>query len=201
MPRGSASPSAEKKAALTRGPKNMLGTRCGMKERVVVDLGKIMDEIFEAAEKVGNAFQENFDLDNLSEKLKFKWDDSTDYYPTYSYPPCNVYMRPEKSLVFEFALAGFDEKKIDLEFRGDYLVFSAKLAEDVLHEEKVRYFKRRLKFKDVIEQRYYVPEDKFDRDEVKAVFKNGVLKVTVPPREEALKTGGVKIEIVKEEEA
>ena len=171
-----------------------------MKEHMVVDLGRIMDEVFEAAEKVGNAVQENFDFENLGNKLRAKWDEKTDYYPAYSYPPLNVYMQADKNLVFEFALAGFDEKMVDLEFRGDYLVFSAKVSEDLLHEENVRYFKRRLKFKDITEQRYFVPEDKFDRDEVRATFKNGILKVVIPPREEAVKSKGVKIEIVKGDE-
>ncbi len=31
-----------------------------------------------------------------------------------------------EKLVFEFALAGFDEKEISVQFRGDYLIFSAK---------------------------------------------------------------------------
>jgi len=171
-----------------------------MKERMVVDLGRIMDEIFEAAEKVGNAVHDNLDIENLSNKLRSKWDEKTDYYPAYSYPPLNVYLQADKSLVFEFALAGFDEKMVDLEFRGDYLVFSAKVSEELLHQENVKYFKRRLKFKDIVDQRYYVPEDKFDRDAVKATFKNGILKVAIPPLEEAAKADGVKIEIVKEEE-
>lgn len=171
-----------------------------MKDKLVLDLGKIMDEIFQAAEKVGNAVHEKLDFERLGGKIKARWNEEVDYYPTYSYPPLNVYMLEDKTLVFEFALAGFDEKGIDLEFRGDYLVFSAKVDEEVLHQENAKYFKRRLKFKDVSDQRYYVPEDKFDRDKVKATFKNGVLKVLIPPREDATKSNGIKIEIVKEDE-
>ena len=42
-------------------------------------------------------------------------------------------------------MAGFEEKEIDLHFRGDYLYFSAKAPEAGLQEEGVQYFKRRLK--------------------------------------------------------
>ena len=171
-----------------------------MQDKIVIDLGRLMDEIFESAEKVGRRLQENFNLDKLGEKIRAKWDETTDYYPAYTYPPLNVYMKPDKTLVFEFALAGFDEKQIELSFRGDYMVFSARVADHMLHEENIRYFKRRLRFKDVADQKYYVPDDKFDREKVKAVFKSGVLKVEVPPREEPPRMGSVMIEIVREEE-
>jgi len=177
-----------------------LDERCGMQDKIIIDLGRIMDEIFESAEKVGRELQENFNLDKLEEKIRAKWDENTDYYPAYTYPPLNVYMKPDKTLVFEFALAGFDEKKIDLAFKGDYMVFSARVADEMMHEENIKYFKRRLRFKDVAEQKYFVPDDKFDREKVKAVFRNGVLKVEVPPREEPPRAGSVKIEIVREDE-
>jgi HSP20 family molecular chaperone IbpA len=169
--------------------------RCSMHERIIADLGKIMDEIFEKAGKVGSALQKNLKLSNLEEKIRAKWDETMDYYPTYSYPPLNVYIKPGKILVFEFALAGFNEKDIELAFQGDYMVFSAKVAADIMHEEGIKYFKRRLRFKDVSEQRYYVPDDKFDRARVSAMFKHGVLKVEVPPREEVIQVETVKIKI------
>lgn len=171
-----------------------------MQEKIVIDLGRLMDEIFESAEKVGRELQESFNLDKLGEKIRAKWDETTDYYPAYTYPPLNVYMRPDKTLVFEFALAGFDEKKIDLSFRGDYMIFSAQVADHMLHEPGIRFFKRRLRFKDVTDQKYFVPDDKFDRENVRAVFKNGVLKVEVPPRAESSRKGSIKIDIVREDE-
>lgn len=176
----------------------LLVERCMMKEKIVVDLNRIMDEIFETAEKVGSAFQDRFDLNEIGERIKAKWDENVDYYPAYSYPPLNVYMKPDKTLVFEFALAGFKEEEINLAFKGDYMVFSAKVAEEFLHDENVRFFKHRLKFKDITDQKYYVPEDKFDRERVKAVFRNGVLKVEIPPKENTTDVKTIKIDIVKE---
>jgi len=103
-------------------------------------------------------------------------------------------------MVFEFALAGFDEKDISLTFQGDYMVFSAKIGLDEIPVDDVRYFKRRLKLKDVEKQKYYVPADKFAQDRVRAVFRNGILKVTVPPKDESDAPEGIKIEILKEGE-
>jgi HSP20 family molecular chaperone IbpA len=101
-------------------------------------------------------------------------------------------------MVFEFALAGFDEKDIQLTFQGDYMVFSARMGLENLAEEGLRYVKRRLKLKDVEKQKYYVPADKFAQDQVKAIFRNGILKVTVPPKDEPSTPDGIKIEIVRE---
>jgi HSP20 family molecular chaperone IbpA len=127
-----------------------------------------------------------------------------DYYPNYSYPPMNVYMTADRSLIFEFALAGFDEKDISLSFQGDYMVFSAKLSEeqnaDQDSDESVRYFKRRLKMKDIEKQKYFAPLDKYAQEQVKAVFKNGILKVTIPPKEEPDQNDGIKIEIIRDDE-
>jgi molecular chaperone IbpB/HSP20 family protein len=169
-----------------------------MKDRIIIDLGQIMDDLFDATQNFGGAFKEGFRSHPGSPF--FKWDDSVDYYPAYSYPPANIYFTSDKSLVFEFALAGFDEKEISLEFKGDYMVLNARLPEERSREDDIRYLKRRLKFKEIADQKYYAPEDKFDRTAVKAVYRNGILTVTMPAREQAESQKEIKIEIVKEEE-
>ena len=169
-----------------------------MKEKIIADLSKIMDDIFEKAGRFGSALQENLRLNTLEEKFKAKWDETLDYYPTYSYPPLNVSIKTDKTLVFEFALAGFHEKDIDLAFHSDYMIFSARVAGEALPEEDSKYFKRRLRLKDITEQRYYVPADKFDREKVSAVFRCGILKVEIPPREEVVTRETIKIKINEE---
>jgi HSP20 family molecular chaperone IbpA len=169
--------------------------------RMYVDIGAILDEVFEAARDLGEKMGKEFG--HGPEGRPNPWfdmnqDENADYYPGYSYPPMNIYLTPDRSMVFEFALAGFAEKDIVLSFQGDYMVFSAKIGLDELAEEGVRYVKRRLKLKDVEKQKYYVPADKFAQDRVKAGFKNGILKVTVPPKEESEASEGIKIEIVRE---
>jgi HSP20 family molecular chaperone IbpA len=180
-----------------------------------VDIGTILDEVFDAAknfgenfhtmgDKMGPNFNVHVNTGNGGPGAKpwfdMSQDENADYYPSYSYPPMNIYLTNERGMVFEFALAGFDEKDISLTFQGDYMVFSAKMGLDDLPEEDVRYFKRRLKLKDVEKQKYYVPADKFAQERVRAIFKNGILKVIVPPKEESETPEGIKIEILKEGE-
>jgi len=168
-----------------------------MRDKIVIDIGQIMDEIFEATRSFGENFGDKA-RERTAEEF-YRWNDQVDYYPSYSYPPMNVYLTKDKEMVIEFALAGFREEDLNIEFQGDYMVFSAK-APEMEPDEDVRYFKRRLKFKEIEEQRYFVPEDKFDRQNAKAVFKNGVLKVTVPPNEEVQTREGIKVDIVKEDQ-
>ncbi len=171
-----------------------------------IDLGKIMDEAFRVAQSFGEAFGEQMregfpSTEEMREHFreKFKWHSHSDFYPYYSYPPMNIFLAKDKSLIFEIALAGFEEKDIDLQFRGDHLYFSAQAPAAAELEEGVQYFKRRLKLKSIEEQRYYVPEDKFNRDKVEARFKNGLLRVVIPARETEAEKAGVKVHIVKEQ--
>lgn len=187
--------------------------------KTYVDIGSILDDVFEAAKDFGEKFKEfgpGFDGCGPDLRGGFRggegrggasggaWfdtqvDENADYYPNFSYPPMNIYLTPERSIVFEFAVAGFEEKNISLSFQGDYMVFSA-VIEVEPPAEGLRYFKRRLKLRDIEKQKYYVPADKFEQEKVKAVFKNGILRVTVPPKEELGANEGIKIEIVRESE-
>jgi len=188
-----------------------------------IDLGTVFDEIFEAARNFQDEFRKNFNPPGNDhphpnghhhgghphgngcggrrhEGRSWVFDDNTDYYPGYSYPPMNVFMTSDRSMIFEFALAGFDEKDISLTFQGDYMVFSAALPpNDAVPDENIRYFKRRLKMKNIDRQKYFVPLDKYAQESVKAVFRNGILRVTIPPKEEQDQSNGIKIEIVSED--
>ena len=151
------------------------------------DLGRIMDEAFKFAESFGDELGQD-----AAEKMRLAAEHfgrgpfgNPDYYPAYLYPPSTIYLTREKKLVLEVALAGFEEKDISVQFRGDHLLFSARAPKTGETDEGVQYFKRRLKLKDIEEQRYYVPSDKFDQAGTQARFHNGLLRLVVPPREQA----------------
>ena len=161
------------------------------------DLGRIMDEAFKFAESFGEAFDHEAveKMKRAAEQLGRGPFGNPDYYPAYMYPPATIYLTREKKLVFELALAGFEEKDIKVQFRGDHLLFSATspLAPDA--EEGVQYFKRRLKLKDIEEQRFYVPAEKFDQAGTQATFHNGLLRLVVPPRDQPETGDEIKIRI------
>ena len=168
--------------------------------RTYMDIGSILDEVFESAKDFGAKMGKEFGAPPPPDGFSQHWNETegADYYPSYSYPPMNIYLTPERSIVFEFALAGFEESNLSLIFQGDYMVFSARIGVEEQPEDNSRYIKRRLKLKDVERQKYYVPADKFEQEKVKAVFRNGILTVTIPALDVAETEGAVKIEIVKE---
>jgi len=164
------------------------------------DLGRIMDEAFKFAESFGEAF--DHDAHDAVEKMRRAAEQfgkgpfgNPDYYPAYMYPPATIYLTREKKLVVELALAGFEEQDISIQFRGDHLLFSAKAPTPVENDEGVQYFKRRLKLKDIEEQRYYVPSEKFDQAGTQARFHNGLLRLVVPPRDQPETGDEIRIRI------
>jgi len=181
--------------------------------RGYMDLGSIFDELFNAANQFRSEFNKNFNYTGGYRSKRpygsFMFDENTDYYPGFSYPPMNIFLTEDKSLNFEFALAGFDEKNISLSFQGDHMVFSARIedpgriedpenAESGENADTYHYLKRRLKLKDIEKQKYLVPLDKYDQEKVRAVFKNGILRVTIPPKPETARPEGATITIIKE---
>jgi HSP20 family molecular chaperone IbpA len=174
-----------------------------MNERTMFDVGKVMDEVFGVAQSFGETFTDalrNGPHQHHGRNPWSLWNENVDFYPAFNYPPANVYMTEDKRLVFEFALAGFDEKDIDLKFHGDHMILNARIPLEMNEREGVRYFKRRLKLKDIEGQRYYVPADKFDRENVKAVFSRGILRVELPPKEDFSDDETIHIVVEKEGE-
>ncbi|MFA7567018.1 MAG: Hsp20 family protein [Alkalispirochaeta sp.] len=164
-----------------------------MHNRDYIDLGRLLDQIFQATEE----FTKSFGPFSFDQKSKAE---HRNYYSIYPFPPANIYMLQDKTMVFEFALAGYRDTDISLEFLGDNMVLSARAPETATDTDEVMFFNRRLKYTDIPEQKYFVPEDKFDREAAKAVYKSGILKVTVPPRDEVQDSQGVKITIINEDE-
>ncbi len=161
-----------------------------MKQHEFFDLGKLMDDIFSAAEDLTT---------NLAGKFPPGDSERRDYYPSYAYPPANIYITEEKMLVFEFAMAGFTQKNIDLEFKGEYMLLSATPPEENTPPQDAQFFKHRLKLKAIEEQKYYVPSDKFDHSMAIATMFDGVLRIKVPPKVNPEAQDTIKVNINNQE--
>jgi len=111
------------------------------------------------------------------------------------YPPANIYKDPSGSISLEFALAGFPQDSAKIAFQGDYLILSAAYPQDEGKDGR-EYVRHGFWPRSIEKQKYYVPAEEYDQEKAKAVFKNGVLVVTVPPK--GFPADAVKIEIVKE---
>jgi HSP20 family molecular chaperone IbpA len=163
------------------------------------------NDIFDDISRAARAFQQ--ELSGYARNYhKFDGKDahSTGVYDEYDWPPVNVYTAGDGTdlLVFEFGLAGFQEEDVSLVFQGDYMVLSAFCRTSLKNCDgqedappETRYLKKSLCFSTVEKQRYYVPVDKYAQEKTKAVFKNGLLRVSIPTKETAGQNCGIKIEI------
>jgi len=95
-----------------------------------------------------------------------------------SFPPVNVYSKEDKTIVYEFALAGYDKKDISLEFENNYMVLK---LEKPKREDYGKIIYQKLKLSSDV-KRYHLPSDKFFYDKAVATFKNGILLVEIPSK-------------------
>jgi len=116
----------------------------------------------------------------------------------YFFPRVNVFTERDGSLVFEFMLAGFDESSIGLSFKDDKMILKARLPESTPERESRHYEIHRFTLRDVDYRDYPVPAERYDQGRVRAAYKNGILTVTIPRREDSPETEGVKINIQSE---
>jgi HSP20 family protein len=156
------------------------------------DFGGSFEDIIQAARDFGEKMKEM-----APEMDSFSFDACHGNHPhDFRYPPTNVYNGRDGSMILEFALAGIDESAVTLIFQGDYLVLSAKATGRADESDEARFSRRGFKPRDIERQKYRVSAEDYAQELAKAVFKNGVLTVTVPPKES--ESQGIKIEIVKE---
>ncbi len=90
-------------------------------------------------------------------------------------------------------LPGFNKDNINISIENGYLEISAKTTTDKEENEKGKYL-RRERFVGEYKRSFYVG-DNVTEDEIKASFKNGILKINVPKITENPKTDKKYIEI------
>ena len=90
----------------------------------------------------------------------------------------------------EADIPGFDQKDIHLDLKGDSLIISAKKEETKEEKKKNYYYSER--YQGSFYRGITLPGN-VDQSSVKATYKNGVLKVKLPKKEEA-KNREIKID-------
>lgn len=99
------------------------------------------------------------------------------------FPPYNAHVHKEtKDLLFEFALAGYDKKDVEISFDGDYMFLELnspnreRMADFATINQGIKQSKTKLKVA--------VPSSRYEQQNAKAAFEQGILSVFVPRKEE-----------------
>ncbi len=95
---------------------------------------------------------------------------------------CDIYEK-EGSYYIEADMPGIDKKDVKVDFDNGYLTISAETSSS--DEEKTKDFIRQERFYGSMSRKFYVGD--VNDSEIKANFKDGVLKIQVP-KEEAVHT-------------
>ena len=91
--------------------------------------------------------------------------------------------------LIDMDLPGFEKENINLSLKNGYLDIKAK-SEQSNNEDKENYI-RRERFFGECSRSFYVGDDITEED-INAEFKNGILKITIPKKEETEETNEVK---------
>jgi HSP20 family molecular chaperone IbpA len=113
-------------------------------------------------------------------------------------PLMNSYKSSDDSIIFEFLLPGFDQAGIDIRFRGDTMFLTARLPEGPSDEGKRRVTHQGFQLDNHERLEYSVPADDYAQNLAKAVMRNGVLTITIPPKDVADDPNCIRVEILKE---
>ena len=95
---------------------------------------------------------------------------------------CDIY---EKDNVYhlEMDIPGFDKNEVNIEIDdNDYLTITAEKSVDNTEEDENKNYIRKERSYDKYQRSFYVGG--IDKDKIDATFENGILKVSLPKKEE-----------------
>ena len=108
-------------------------------------------------------------------------------------PAVNI-MEGEKDFTLELAVPGQKKEDFNVELDNDVLTISMETQSEV-EDKKAEYTRREFRYTS-FKRAFTLPES-VNQEDIKADYKDGILKFTLPKKEEALPKAKRLIEIVK----
>ena len=88
----------------------------------------------------------------------------------------------KNSYIIDMDLPGYEKENINLALNNGYLEVTAKVEKENNEENEEKYV-RRERFVGECSRSFYVGDD-LEEEDIDAEFKNGILKVTIPKKEQ-----------------
>lgn len=92
--------------------------------------------------------------------------------------------------VIEMDLPGYEKENINISLDNEYLVITGKVVREDNSDEDDRYVHQE-RFYGECSRKFYVGDEITDQD-ISAEFKNGILKIEIPKKEEQIKDNSPK---------
>jgi len=112
----------------------------------------------------------------------------------FAVPPANI-VENEKGYQIDIAVPGFEKSDFNIELNENLLTISLGKEEQENEQEKKqnKFVLREFNFSKF--RRSFKISDKIDKEKIEASYKNGVLEINLPLKEEVLKNTNRSIEI------
>lgn len=104
---------------------------------------------------------------------------------------CDIYEKGNNYHI-EMDIPGFDKNEISVETKNGYLTIIAEKNNEVNNEDKEKKYIRRERTYGKYERSFYLGD--LDEENISAKFENGILKITVPKKEEVESKKIIEIE-------
>jgi len=119
---------------------------------------------------------------------------SDDFFPEEpDFPAMNVKENPENFEV-ELAIPGFSKKEIEVSLENDVLHICAEKSKEEVEENENGYTRKEFNY-NAFDRKLKIPSTVNQKEEVKATYKNGLLKLQLAKSEAMLEPEKKKIEI------
>jgi HSP20 family protein len=113
----------------------------------------------------------------------------------WSSDPYDIYKDKNGTTVLEFALVGFDNKDISVSVSGQTLKVEAIADQQTKNEEKadinIYTYHKKISRRSIKKQ--FTLHDNVDKDNIEAVYKNGLLTITIPLEKEEKRDIMIKV--------
>lgn len=130
-------------------------------------------------------FNSTFDFDSFWKKINALSIPKEQYS---TYPKMSHYVTKDGVQHLEIACTGFEEDEIKIVFKEDTIIIRASNDVEKVKKEKEldkKYFIKEIATRDFEES--FKISDQYDYSKIKAVYKNGLLKIDIPLKEEVAK--------------
>ena len=122
-------------------------------------------------------------FDDLFSRDVFNWGASNFSSTGTTLPAINIKETAENFDV-ELAAPGMNKEDFKIELEGNALTISSEKSEEREESENENYSRREFCYQS-FQRIFNLPKDVVDVDQIKAKYENGLLKLTIPKREEA----------------
>jgi len=132
-------------------------------------------------------------IDNFFSRDLMDWNNSNFSSTNSTIPAVNI-LENEESFVIEVAAPGMTKENFTVNLDGDHLLISSEFKKET-NENETNYSRREFSYQS-FQRSFTIPEGTVDGEKIMAKYTDGILKVTLPKREEFKPRPAKRIDIM-----